>query len=1440
MPSKPNDYVVDAMVSDAIRIVEATPISPPPWVTSMKKPRARPSEQQQAVYDAHVFPSPHWGLNINLSSTYMGIDQASRIARLMLTNTTVTTLDLSMCDIYSEGCEELVKCLKRNFVLRHLSLNGNRIGPRGAVALAEYLGMDDTHERRRMHAAAAPISIFPVAFDGCGEIKATYIPPHQGLNSSPSDFATQPDSTKELSGLAGGRSGGIGDHTSNAQVGVDESVHSAKSYETPRRLYRNLGTSSDEDDLSIAPPSYLRCPLESLSIAHNAIGDEGVIAITNALRHNATLTFLNVRGNHITNLGAFAILDTLADHHTLEQAVSAFNEKAKIAAKNSKRKGKGKTKSATRIPTPTTQVDVTAATSCLPNHLRFDVESLQTERMTKREAPHTPMLFEMLFALTSREGIPRTVTTGGGPAEPGHQIVNKSSETIAVPTGNATSGPSHSNEFMAEQLGAVAYDERVPKAVEVKERWSNMMTVEQKQEILAFMFPQLLSAKGTFPNPLLSEAAAILFDGNATLQLSVLNAALAGATEVKPPMPVVSALPNLAPAYAPFRHRAPTFEENAGGYFYPTVVQCEGRSATLIEPALLAAPNEKVYFSADGKPYTIAFVGRSTALRPHDTFKNAAAIVAASAMQFIQSSYVRALEHNVSSAGLTDLYTSTFTRKTRVHPDELKNEAVKAVADDYHHTSTSLALFGREERAVGQRGPKTVALSEKIMADFDPFSENQSPNHVRFSDNLPKAAPPKDAATVLPKVLQLVPKAEVPLRPSKPISAKSLRRIQPVTSEKNTAQGTTEIPEESAIPSADGPAPSEASPNAQVANGAVLAQLPRRRGSAPVDSIVPDAQPAPHPAFALLPPELLFLESMAYFGGQQRLREMADTSVARLAYLKDHEEDADYAIGGWQVLNSMAPHRSQVVRSDDSHATVIPPFGQLYAQIFRFSNEFPNFRMLADSNSPFSLSPTAWADDVHAPNTPPKVDWAVSPATGGLARRRPIGGAVVPLPLLNSRVQALVSTPAHTESNYGSNVDSALVDRAIVAAKQAYGLWTCESVLLHPVASQMAGTPSDGRRSRGTPLAPSPPPTADRKVASEHAGRPIVCNANVSFSPKKVKTSQNDVAALAEVPHLPIPLPLPRVSIGEVADAAACSLFGSMAVSNALRQWTGSRKDIRSADKACPLEVLRKLVPVSPAVGKDSIDHLQKPASQIRLVLPVEAAPYLPLSHTLVEMMRSPFYVLVDPLTAFLRGRERRVGASATPEAIATAIAFAHRGLGSSSERLVKQPKSGKSSSAAQKLGSSENESPITHGDIEREAILLIGKASTNNFLVSVSSVANPSEGHVGEEGSFSPPPTLDGLLELAQSELEHQGINQDRERHIIAQPTTEVVRNIGLTSVWIETNSVDPILARAIVMALQLRCPPTVPVGFNRKVLKDVLAKRDEAEKAKVYPTAH
>ena len=1016
------DPSVEILVSDALRIVERTPLPPPPWVEALKRPRARPSEDQHRAYDAHVFPMPEWGLNINLSSSYMGISQGRRIAQMMVTNATVTTLDLSACDLYSEGCEALVACLKRNAVLRHLSLNGNRIGPKGAVALAEYLAFDATAARRGEGLpTCAPVTIAPLGFAGCEEVLPSYVPPHQGFNSvalkgSP---APQPDEAAPLSPTPAHRSPAPPAplHNNNRSTNTSPPAAGAADGDGPiewssrvagpapvrRGLYKMLGEYTADDDLAIAPPSYLRCPLESLSIAHNAIGDEGAVAIANALRSNASLRFLNVRGNRLTNLGAFAILDMLADHYTLEADAQRKVVSDREAAKLAKAKGKAKKKSpAARAGTVAASSSPPVPHSCLPRHLRFDMDTLAAEDMMRRAAgeavpcPHEaasrsaatasaplfvaaspltasspaplipvgmPLIYEGLFTLltsgrpialvTAADAAAVTaVDTAGSKPTPESTLSPFGTVLAAFAPAKAAAGASGRADLVTE--GAEVTHEKVPieqpaayqcAALRARERWATLMSTEQRQEFLAFNFPALFPQQhsaGSPPNPILSDAARILFDGNSTLNSSLLapsspspTSALFSQPAASSSSPRAPAAPRLAPRppasqpatnnaapegavpiYVQRRHVPPTAVENAGGYFYPTVVPCAGRPATLTAPAMTVAPEEIAYFvDASGRPYTLAFTERTAALRPSSLFSGAATVVAATALQFIQASLVRAMGYNVAlaappaasapTANAADADDNAQTLAAPPSPAPFAEDphavseaaragavesqrvaAAAAAADDYHNGSPFAAIFGRADRAVGERGaplpvPSAVrvggpraslaasstrtagpfapflegtsgvgaavgGLSDADMASIDPFPADgaeaattarsdataevadspprEGSRYYRYADHLPVVGAAPNAATSLPIALR-------PAAPSAPLSPPA----------------TQQRPRRSARPAPFlARSPTDVQPLHSIAGEQQQQQQPLVAGDAPLPS--PSVAATPHPS----------------------------------------------------------------------------------------------------------------------------------------------------------------------------------------------------------------------------------------------------------------------------------------------------------------------------------------------------------------------------------------------------------------------------------------------------------------------------------------------------------------------------------------------------------------------------------------------------------------
>lgn len=96
-------------------------------------------EQELAAEGAE--PPPPWGLKVNLSNLCIGPTHAESVARSMILNETVTTLDLSMCDLGTDGAVAVVHCLQKNKALEHLVLNGNFMGPPVAIKAAHMLSL---------------------------------------------------------------------------------------------------------------------------------------------------------------------------------------------------------------------------------------------------------------------------------------------------------------------------------------------------------------------------------------------------------------------------------------------------------------------------------------------------------------------------------------------------------------------------------------------------------------------------------------------------------------------------------------------------------------------------------------------------------------------------------------------------------------------------------------------------------------------------------------------------------------------------------------------------------------------------------------------------------------------------------------------------------------------------------------------------------------------------------------------------------------------------------------------------------------------------------------------------------------------------------------------------------------------------------------------------
>lgn len=136
------DQYIETIVQQTIQQIESGYVPPNPKAEHASDFvwRLRPSQLRALALQEFLSPPPIWGAKINLANLYIGAEHSERITRSLILNETVTSLDLSGCDIGTAGCVKLMSCLERNSTLKHLSLNGNYLEPRAAEAAKKVMG----------------------------------------------------------------------------------------------------------------------------------------------------------------------------------------------------------------------------------------------------------------------------------------------------------------------------------------------------------------------------------------------------------------------------------------------------------------------------------------------------------------------------------------------------------------------------------------------------------------------------------------------------------------------------------------------------------------------------------------------------------------------------------------------------------------------------------------------------------------------------------------------------------------------------------------------------------------------------------------------------------------------------------------------------------------------------------------------------------------------------------------------------------------------------------------------------------------------------------------------------------------------------------------------------------------------------------------------------
>uniref|UniRef100_A0A2K5R4S5 NLR family CARD domain containing 3 n=2 Tax=Cebus imitator TaxID=2715852 RepID=A0A2K5R4S5_CEBIM len=222
---------------------------------------------------------------ISLAENQISNKGAKALARSLLVNRSLTSLDLRSNSIGPQGAKGLADALKINRTLTSLNLQGNTIRDDGARSMAEAFASNRT------------LSVLHLQKNGIGPTGAQWM----------ADALKQNKSLKELM-LS---SNSIGDGGAKA---LAEALKVNQGLES---LDLQSNSISDTGVTALMGALCTNQALLSLSLRENSISPEGAQAIARALRANSTLKNLDLTANLLHDQGAQAIAVAVRENRAL-------------------------------------------------------------------------------------------------------------------------------------------------------------------------------------------------------------------------------------------------------------------------------------------------------------------------------------------------------------------------------------------------------------------------------------------------------------------------------------------------------------------------------------------------------------------------------------------------------------------------------------------------------------------------------------------------------------------------------------------------------------------------------------------------------------------------------------------------------------------------------------------------------------------------------------------------------------------------------------------------------------------------------------------------------------------------------------------------------------------------------------------------------------------
>ena len=242
-------------------------------------------------------------MELNLSYHRIGDTGATTLAKVM----GMKKLNISYCGIGEEGMVALSSALKTNTTLKCLNACGNQFGDKGAFHLAEALSHTSLEEIDISHCGIGEEGM--VALSSALNTNTTL----KCLNACKNDFGD-----KGAFHLAEALS-----HTSLQEIdishcGIGEegmvALSSALKTSTTLKCLNACGSHFGDKGAFHLAEALSHTSLQEIDISHCGIGEEGMVALSSALKTNATLKQLDISGN---NSGGEGLSSALSNNTSL-------------------------------------------------------------------------------------------------------------------------------------------------------------------------------------------------------------------------------------------------------------------------------------------------------------------------------------------------------------------------------------------------------------------------------------------------------------------------------------------------------------------------------------------------------------------------------------------------------------------------------------------------------------------------------------------------------------------------------------------------------------------------------------------------------------------------------------------------------------------------------------------------------------------------------------------------------------------------------------------------------------------------------------------------------------------------------------------------------------------------------------------------------------------